>query len=123
MSYLREHAPNFLNRLRDEQPNGKVHYRFWQRGGGYDRNVTEPSTLLPMIKYIHDNPVRRGLVARATDWIWSSARFYEGFCDLPLLMDPLALLDGQPTLRGRHAFAAPPAFSERRTAFYLRRLA
>ena len=25
--------------MEDRQPNGKVHFRFWQRGGGYDRNV------------------------------------------------------------------------------------
>ena len=42
-------------------------------GGGYDRNATEPRTLLQMIDYIHNNPVRRGLVAKATDWIWSSS--------------------------------------------------
>jgi len=31
-----------------------------------------------VIDYIHANPVRRGLVAMATDWTWSSARFWEG---------------------------------------------
>ena len=41
------------------QPNGEVHYRFWQRGGGYDRNITDPATLRVMIEYIHNNPVRR----------------------------------------------------------------
>src|SRR5262249_45088448 len=34
LAFLRQNAPNFLSRLRDEQPNGEVHYRFWQRGGG-----------------------------------------------------------------------------------------
>jgi len=38
-----------------------------QRGGGYDRKVIELSTLLYLIEYIHNNPVRRGLVNRATD--------------------------------------------------------
>jgi putative transposase len=28
------------------------------------------------IDYIHLNPVRRGLVKRAVDWRWSSARYY-----------------------------------------------
>jgi len=92
LAFLRRHAPTFLERLRDEQPNGKVHYRFWQRGGGYDRNIKEPDTLRTMIEYIHNNPVRRGLVGRATDWAWSSARFYEGMQDVVLGMDPLPVL-------------------------------
>ena len=63
----------FLRHMEDRQPNGTVHYRFWQRGGGYDRNVTEPATIWAEIDYIHANPVRRGLCQRATDRIWSSA--------------------------------------------------
>jgi putative transposase len=89
LAYLRRHAPRFLDRLRDEQPNGEVHYRFWQRGGGYDRNITDPATLRAVIEYIHNNPVRRGLVNRPTDWPWSSARFYAGMEDVILPMDPL----------------------------------
>jgi putative transposase len=61
-------APGLLTRLRDEQPSGEMHYRFWQRGGGYDRNITELATLLSMIDYIHHNPARRGLVKPPTDW-------------------------------------------------------
>jgi putative transposase len=93
LAFLRRRAPAFLERLRDEQPNGEVHYRFWQRGGGYDRNVTGLETLRTMIEYIHNNPVRRGLVERPTDWPWSSARFYEGIQDVPVRMDPLPALD------------------------------
>jgi putative transposase len=93
LSYLREQAPEFLDRLCDRQPNGEIHYRFWQRGGGYDRNVTNTETLLKMVDYIHENPIRRGLVERATDWIWSSARFYEGYSDVPIAMDSLPVLD------------------------------
>src|SRR5262249_45847996 len=78
LAYVRAKAPSFLAQLRDEQPNGEVHYRFWQRGGGYDRNVTEGETVRQMIEYIHQNPVRRGLVERAADWEWSSARYYVG---------------------------------------------
>lgn len=89
LSYLRRCAPEFLEKLRDEQPNGEVHYRFWQRGGGYDRNLTDPATLRTMIDYIHLNPVRRGLVRQPTDWPWSSARFYAGMADATLRMDPI----------------------------------
>jgi putative transposase len=94
LRFLRRRAPAFLERLKDVQPNGDVHYRFWQRGGGYDRNVIEPATLLEMIEYIHNNPVRRGLVERATDWIWSSARFYAGMSSVAIRMDPLPSFDG-----------------------------
>jgi putative transposase len=92
--FLRKNAPTFLERLKDIQPNGKVHHRFWQRGGGYDRNVIEPDTLVAMIDYIHNNPVRRGLVARPTDWVWSSARYYAGHTRVPICMDPMPCLDG-----------------------------
>ena len=53
---------------------GKPH--FWQQGGGYDRNVFSEQPLHEKIDYIHENPVRRGLVKLAADWKWSSARFY-----------------------------------------------
>jgi putative transposase len=94
LAFLRRQAPEYLRRLSDQQPNGELHYRFWQRGGGYDRNVTDPATLRTMIEYVHQNPVRRGLVERATDWTWSSARFYDGLGDVPIAMDPLPVLDG-----------------------------
>jgi putative transposase len=94
LAFLRREAPGYLHQLCDRQPNGEVHYRFWQRGGGYDRNITDPRTLQTMIEYIHNNPVRRGLVERPTDWAWSSARYYEGRPDAVLAMDPLPTLDG-----------------------------
>jgi putative transposase len=42
---VRKTALYFLAGMKDEQPNGKIHYRFWQRGGGYDRNAFEPQTI------------------------------------------------------------------------------
>lgn len=47
--------------------------RFWQRGGGYDRNLRDRAEVREKIGYIHQNPVRRGMVERAEDWRWSSA--------------------------------------------------
>ena len=94
LKFLRQHAAAFLEQLQDLQPNGTMHYRFWQRGGGYDRNVLEPATVVGMINYIHNNPVRRGLVQKPTDWVWSSARFYAGETRVPIRMDPLPCLDG-----------------------------
>jgi putative transposase len=76
--FVRQHAPGFLGRMTDHQPSGRTAIRFWQRGGGYDRNVYEPSYLWQVIDYIHANPVRRGLCQRPEDWIWSSAADYAG---------------------------------------------
>lgn len=50
--------------------------RFWQAGGGFDRNIRTEEELWRETCYVHDNPVRRGLVERAEDWRWSSARWY-----------------------------------------------
>jgi putative transposase len=75
--FVRQYAPGFLKQMEDRQPNGTPNYRFWQRGGGYDRNLTEPTTIWAEIDYMHNNPIRRGLCARVTDWIWSSAIEFE----------------------------------------------
>ena len=71
--HVRQNAPEMLKLMEHRRPNGKVAYRFWQRGGGYDRNITEVATLQAELNYIHANPVRRGLCERPTDWKWSSA--------------------------------------------------
>ena len=41
------------------------------------------------VNYIHNNPLRAGLVERAIDYKWSSARIWQGcpLDDEPLLMD------------------------------------
>ena len=52
--------------------------RFWQRGGGYDRNVHSDTEFDEKIGYIHMNPVRAGLVKTPADWAWSSARWWGG---------------------------------------------
>jgi putative transposase len=72
IAYLREHAPTWMPRVAVKLGH-RVEHRFWQAGGGYDRNVENAATLFKMIEYIHLNPVRRGLVAKESDWKWSSA--------------------------------------------------
>jgi putative transposase len=49
-------------------------FSFWMPGGGHDDPVVSLDELGNMIRYIHNNPVRRGLVEKPTDWKWSSAR-------------------------------------------------
>ena len=48
---------------------------FWQRRF-YDFNVWTEKKRLEKIRYIHRNPVTRGLVKRPEDWRWSSYRYY-----------------------------------------------
>ena len=48
---------------------------FWQKRY-YDFNVFTMDKWFEKLNYVHQNPVRRGLVKRAADWGWSSARHY-----------------------------------------------
>jgi len=56
-------------------------HRFWQTGGGYDRNVVG-TELLEKIRYVHANPLRWKLVNRPCDWRWSSAGAYDGLAGI-----------------------------------------
>ena len=85
--WVKKNAPAFLGRMLDVQPNGKQAHRFWQRGGGYDRNIRSAEELWEKIRYIHLNPVRRKLVGSATDWPWSSAADYAHLRQGPLKVD------------------------------------
>ncbi len=60
---------------------------FWQRGGGYDRNLVTMKAIKASIDYIHGNPVRMSLVDSPEEWPWSSARYYLGIEDNLLMMD------------------------------------
>ena len=42
----------------------------------YDFNVWSERKFVEKLRYIHRNPVHRGLVARPEDWPWSSFRHY-----------------------------------------------
>jgi putative transposase len=86
IAWLEENAPHWLERI-SVQEGSVLRRRFWQPGGGFDRNVVELDTAQQMIDYIHANPVRRGLVDRAEDWKWSSAAWYCGQTNVPLAID------------------------------------
>ena len=49
---------------------------FWQ-AHYYDFNVSSHAKFVEKLRYIHRNPVRRGLVAKPEDWEWSSYRHYQ----------------------------------------------
>lgn len=57
-----------VTRRRDERP-------FWQERY-YDFNVLSEKKHIEKLRYIHRNPVKRGLVFKPEEWQWSSFRHY-----------------------------------------------
>jgi putative transposase len=89
IAYLREASPAWLKQI-SVREGTRLRHRFWQPGGGYDRNVSGAKALYSMIDYIHNNPVRRGLVNYAEDWEWSSARWHLGMRPVKIEMDQIS---------------------------------
>ena len=86
VAYWRDQAPQSLDRISAQRGKRVVH-RFWQEGGGYDRNLYDWDTIRRAIDYIEWNPVRRGLVSDPNAWVWSSARARVGENDVPWSVD------------------------------------
>jgi len=72
ISYLESYGSGIIRLLETGLESPK--YRFWQDGGGYDRNISNHGELIRLVDYIHDNPVTMGLCGSSVDWFWSSAR-------------------------------------------------
>jgi REP-associated tyrosine transposase len=64
-------------------------FHFWQKGPGYDRNLHSEEATHKTIKYIHNNPIRRGLVESSMDWEWSSLKWYMKEEEGPVKISPL----------------------------------
>ena len=56
INHSRTHAPFWFARLTNPRT-GSV--RFWQPGGGYDRNLVSVKTARSIVDYIYNNPVKR----------------------------------------------------------------
>ncbi len=65
---LRGVAPRFASKIPPTDP-------FWQPKY-YPLNLYSQKKAEEKLDYMHKNPVTAGLVERAVDWKWSSARFY-----------------------------------------------
>jgi REP-associated tyrosine transposase len=69
--YLKLSFAKRVRKLRaTDQPGG-----FWQKRY-YDRNVRDARQFTVKLRYLHRNPVKRGLVDTPEDWRWSSFRHY-----------------------------------------------
>jgi REP element-mobilizing transposase RayT len=67
MLYRFEFAGKFDNRIEK--------YRFWQ-DKSHPIELTSNEMIDQRINYIHENPVRTGIVAKAEEYLYSSARNY-----------------------------------------------
>lgn len=68
MKVLKQRFPRYVAKKSDES-------RIWQKRF-YDFNVLSERKRLQKLRYIHNNPVRRGLVREPEQWLWSSYRSY-----------------------------------------------
>jgi putative transposase len=89
LSEWRESYPERLEASADTGCN-PVRYRFWQPGGGFDRNLYDHDAVRRAVAYIESNPIRRGLAENILEWEWSSARARAGKSEVPLIVDPIA---------------------------------
>jgi len=74
-----------LAKLRHVEWKREHRYSLWQQ----EKNVFSifsEGMFMQKVNYIHLNPVRSGLVERATDYLWSSARIWKG---CPMEQEPL----------------------------------
>ena len=73
LQMLKQNSSRELRGAQTFDPQPGVH--FWQRRY-YDFNLRTEKKRIEKLKYMHRNPVKRGLVARPEDWRWSSYRAY-----------------------------------------------
>ena len=59
----------------------------------FDRALRTVKEYYEKVEYIHQNPVKAGLVSRAEDWAWSSAGEYSGTVSRPARPHPVLAID------------------------------
>lgn len=80
ISYLTEYkVKNILEQLMFYKKAHKKDrsYQFWQEGA-HPELIQDEDMMRQKVDYIHQNPVKRGYIDRASHWRYSSARNYEG---------------------------------------------
>ncbi len=85
IAWLKTHNPEGLRVL--DTGHTSQRYRFWQKGGGYDRNIRQIDALIQCVHYIHLNPVRKRLVQAPQEWFYSSAAEWDKAGTGPLSVD------------------------------------
>ena len=86
IDHLKEHGHNSsLRKLRHETKERGYRYSLWDHHSNVF-SITSEDMLMQKVNYIHQNPVRAGLVEKAEDYRWSSVRWWKRY---PLEDEPL----------------------------------
>jgi REP element-mobilizing transposase RayT len=89
IDHLKEHGHNSsLQKLRHEIKEREYRYSLWDHHNNVF-SISSEDMLMQKVNYIHQNPVRAGLVTLAEEYLWSSVRWWNG-CpreDEPLKVD------------------------------------
>ena len=76
-----------LAKLRTETKQREYKHSLWEHHSNTFEIKTE-AVLMQKVNYIHQNPVEEGMVDRAEDYLYSSARIWKG---CPLEVEPLEM--------------------------------
>jgi len=71
LGVLHTGTASWANRL-DKTPGRKVWHNFWET------KLTYQKSYFARLNYVHQNPVKHGLVAMANQYTWCSAQWFEG---------------------------------------------
>jgi len=80
IDYLKEQKDTkLLEKLKQAKLRYKIEsdYQFWQEGS-HPEAIVSDEMMYQKMEYIHFNPVRKGYVDNPCDWLYSTARDYEG---------------------------------------------
>jgi putative transposase len=70
LGLLHENTAKWINRL-DDKPGREVWHNFWEN------KLTHRNSYLARLNYVHQNPVKHGLVKVANQYPWCSAGWFE----------------------------------------------
>ncbi|MBA2704468.1 MAG: hypothetical protein H0U60_11515 [Blastocatellia bacterium] len=89
IDHLKKHGHNSsLQKLRHEDKERRYRYSLWDHNNNVF-SIASEDMFMQKVNYIHQNPVRAGLVEKAEDYRWSSVRIWQRrpLQDEPLMMD------------------------------------
>jgi REP element-mobilizing transposase RayT len=84
----RETALAWLERGAQRARRERGEFSLWQ-DGFHPQEISSPGVLTEKLRYLHENPVRKHLVATPEDWYYSSAAWHTGKREVCMPLDDL----------------------------------